>query len=133
MLPRTHCTTSRSTQRKASPCSDLPSLHTDSPTPRLSGDNPGARRKTVNTSGIVGRKFLLVKCINGEKATYNTRVFSSKRERTYQILLEDAGAAYGREQGAKQGAGLVDTIETGGVLGIRSIHATFLPTFTSLC
>ena len=67
-----------------------------------------------------------MKCINGEKATYNTRVFSSKRERTYQILLEDAGAAYGREQGAKQGAGLVDTIETGGVLGIRSIHATFL-------
>ena len=34
-----------------------------------------------------------MKCINGEKATYNTRVFSSKRERTYQILLEDAGAA----------------------------------------
>ena len=67
-----------------------------------------------------------MKCINGEKATYNTRVFSSKRERTYQILLEDAGAAYGREQGAKQGAGLVDTIETGGVLGIRSIHAPFL-------
>ena len=71
-----------------------------------------------------------MKCINGEKATYNTRVFSSKRERTYQILLEDAGAAYGREQGAKQGAGLVDTIETGGVLGIRSIHATFLQFLT---
>ena len=67
-----------------------------------------------------------MKCINGEKATYNTRVFSSKRERTYQILLEDAGAAYGREQGAKQGAGLVDTIETGGVLGIRSIHFSLL-------
>ena len=87
----------------------------------------------MHSSGNVGRKFLLVKCINGEKATYNTRVFSSKRERTYQILLEDAGAAYGREQGAKQGAGLVDTIETGGVLGIRSIHAPFLPTFTSMC
>ena len=70
-----------------------------------------------------------MKCINGEKATYNTRVFSSKRERTYQILLEDAGAAYGREQGAKQGAGLVDTIETGGVLGIRSLQAPFLPTY----
>ena len=88
---------------------------------------PAARDS--DTSGNVGRKFLLVKCINGEKATYNTRVFSSKRERTYQILLEDAGAAYGREQGAKQGAGLVDTIETGGVLGIRSIHAPFLPTY----
>eukprot|EP00094_Tigriopus_californicus_P010862 TCALIF_10477-PA protein Name:"Similar to GARNL3 GTPase-activating Rap/Ran-GAP domain-like protein 3 (Gallus gallus)" AED:0.13 eAED:0.13 QI:0/0.55/0.5/0.9/1/1/10/449/994 len=35
------------------------------------------------------RRFLLVKMINGEKATYNTNVFSSKRERTYEMLLQD--------------------------------------------
>lgn len=27
----------------------------------------------------------MVKCINGEKATYNTQVFATKRERTYQV------------------------------------------------
>ena len=37
-----------------------------------------------------------MKCINGEKATYNTSVFSSKRERTFQILLEDAMLQFGR-------------------------------------
>ena len=31
------------------------------------------------------RRFLLCKCINGEKATYNTNVFATKRERTYQV------------------------------------------------
>ena len=31
------------------------------------------------------RRFLLCKCINGEKATYNTQVFATKRERTYQV------------------------------------------------
>ena len=44
------------------------------------------------------RRFLLVKCINGEKATYNTEVFATKRERTFQILLEDAYAQYGKEE-----------------------------------
>ena len=43
------------------------------------------------------RKFLLVKCINGEKATYNTKVFATKRERTFQILLGDAFTQYGKE------------------------------------
>jgi len=44
------------------------------------------------------RKFLLVKCINGEKATYNTDVFATKRERTFQILLADAFSQYGKEE-----------------------------------
>ena len=44
------------------------------------------------------RKFLLVKCINGEKATYNTAVFATKRERTFQILLADAFSQYGKEE-----------------------------------
>ena len=34
---------------------------------------------------ITNIRFLLIKCINGEKATYNTGVFSAKRERTFQV------------------------------------------------
>jgi len=59
------------------------------------------------------RKFLLVKCINGEKATYNTSVFSTKRERTFQILLEDAHNEYGREPNSKQSSTILDTLEGG--------------------
>ena len=33
-------------------------------------------------------RFLLIKCINGEKATYNTGVFSTKRERTFQVNFD---------------------------------------------
>ena len=61
------------------------------------------------------RKFLLVKCINGEKATYNTSVFSTKRERTWQILLEDSYSQYSREPHSKQASSLVEAME-GGVL-----------------
>lgn len=35
------------------------------------------------------REFLLVKLINGEKATFNTPTFSRKRERTLDALLRD--------------------------------------------
>lgn len=76
------------------------------------------------------RKFMLVKCINGEKATYNTSVFSTKRERTFQILLEDAMLQFGRwiwicsvrilktwsfyrEPNSKQTSTIVDTLESG--------------------
>ena len=34
-------------------------------------------------------RFLIIKCINGEKATYNTGVFSAKRERTFQVGHQD--------------------------------------------
>ena len=34
---------------------------------------------------MINIRFLLIKCINGEKATYNTGVFSAKRERTFQV------------------------------------------------
>lgn len=35
------------------------------------------------------REFLLVKLINGEKATFNTPTFSQKRERTLDMLIRD--------------------------------------------
>lgn len=35
------------------------------------------------------REFLLVKLINGEKATFDTPTFSKKRERTLDTLLRD--------------------------------------------
>ncbi|OQV22375.1 GTPase-activating Rap/Ran-GAP domain-like protein 3 [Hypsibius exemplaris] len=35
------------------------------------------------------REFLLVKCINGEKAAFNTPIFAQKRERTLDSLLRD--------------------------------------------
>lgn len=35
------------------------------------------------------REFLLVKLINGEKATFDTPTFSRKRERTLDTLLRD--------------------------------------------
>lgn len=41
------------------------------------------------------RRFLLIKLINGEKATYKANVFSSKRERTYEMLLQDMYDQYG--------------------------------------
>ena len=54
-----------------------------------------------------------MKCINGEKAAYNTAVFSTKRERTYQILLEDAFTEYGGDHSTKPSSGIVDTLESG--------------------
>lgn len=35
------------------------------------------------------REFLLVKLINGEKATFQTPTFSKKRERTLEMLIKD--------------------------------------------
>lgn len=37
----------------------------------------------------VFRDFLLVKLINGEKATFQTPTFSRKRERTLEMLIKD--------------------------------------------
>ena len=48
----------------------------------------------------------MVKCINGEKATYNTQVFSTKRERTYQV----------QRQGRRKNLG---KWRRGGVLGAQ--------------
>ena len=39
-----------------------------------------------------------MKCINGEKAAYNTAVFATKREQTFEILLEEANLQYGKEE-----------------------------------
>ena len=69
--------------------------------------------QTLLSNSLIFRKFLLVKCINGEKATYNTSVFSTKRERTFQILLEDAHNEYGREPNSKQSSTILDTLEGG--------------------
>lgn len=38
---------------------------------------------------IALREFLLVKLINGEKATFQTPTFSRKRERTLEMLIKD--------------------------------------------
>ena len=56
---------------------------------------------------------MLVKCINGEKAAYNTAVFSTKRERTFQILLEDAFSEYGKEPHSKPSSAFGESLEGG--------------------
>ncbi|XP_076302614.1 GTPase-activating Rap/Ran-GAP domain-like protein 3, partial [Lasioglossum baleicum] len=43
------------------------------------------------------REFLLVKLINGEKATFNTPTFSQKRERTLDALLRDMYQEHSQE------------------------------------
>lgn len=40
------------------------------------------------------REFLLVKLINGEKATFQTPTFSRKRERTLEMLIKDLYEEY---------------------------------------
>jgi hypothetical protein len=40
------------------------------------------------------RDFLLVKLINGEKATFQTPTFSRKRERTLEMLIKDLYEEY---------------------------------------
>lgn len=40
------------------------------------------------------REFLLVKLINGEKATFQTPLFSKKRERTLEMLIKDLYEEY---------------------------------------
>lgn len=40
------------------------------------------------------REFLLVKLINGEKATFQTPTFSKKRERTLEMLIKDLYEEY---------------------------------------
>lgn len=43
------------------------------------------------------REFLLVKLINGEKATFNTPTFAQKRERTLDALLRDMYQEHSQE------------------------------------
>lgn len=43
------------------------------------------------------REFLLVKMINGEKATFDTPTFSRKRERTLDALLRDMYQEHSQE------------------------------------
>lgn len=43
------------------------------------------------------REFLLVKLINGEKATFDTPTFSRKRERTLDALLRDMYQEHSQE------------------------------------
>lgn len=40
------------------------------------------------------REFLLVKLINGEKATFQTPTFAKKRERTLEMLIKDLCEEY---------------------------------------
>ena len=40
------------------------------------------------------REFLLVKLINAEKATFQTPIFSQKRERTLEMLIKDLHEDY---------------------------------------
>lgn len=40
------------------------------------------------------REFLLVKLINGEKATFETPTFARKRQRTLDMLIKDLYAEY---------------------------------------
>ena len=77
----------------------------------------GSRIWSRSTRSNWSIRFLIIKCINGEKATYNTGVFSAKRERTFQVghqdtkhlkirnmtkifqvLLEEIHSQYGREE-----------------------------------
>lgn len=43
------------------------------------------------------REFLLVKLINGEKATFFTPTFSRKRERTLEMLIKDLYEEYAHD------------------------------------
>lgn len=43
------------------------------------------------------REFLLVKLINGEKATFQTPTFSRKRERTLDMLIKDLYEEYAHD------------------------------------
>lgn len=43
------------------------------------------------------REFLLVKLINGEKATFQTPTFSRKRERTLEMLIKDLYEEYAHD------------------------------------
>ncbi|GAU97524.1 hypothetical protein RvY_08802-2 [Ramazzottius varieornatus] len=46
------------------------------------------------------REFLLVKCINGEKAAFNTPIFAQKRERTLDSLLRDVYTEHAQNESA---------------------------------
>lgn len=52
------------------------------------------------------REFLLVKLINGEKATFNTPTFAQKRERTLDALLRDMYQEHSQE--SKSNVSLID-------------------------
>lgn len=43
------------------------------------------------------REFLLIKLINGEKATFQTPTFSLKRERTLEMLIKDMYEEYAHD------------------------------------
>lgn len=47
------------------------------------------RHETVPQDAAAFREFLLVKLINGEKATFQTPTFARKRERTLEMLIKD--------------------------------------------
>ncbi|XP_026673257.1 GTPase-activating Rap/Ran-GAP domain-like protein 3 [Ceratina calcarata] len=49
------------------------------------------------------REFLLVKLINGEKATFNTPTFAQKRERTLDALLRDMYQEHSQESKSNKG------------------------------
>lgn len=62
-----------------------------------------ARKNTYNTfflpfkDATAFREFLLVKLINGEKATFQTPTFSRKRERTLDMLIKDLYEEYAHD------------------------------------
>ncbi|XP_046640588.1 GTPase-activating Rap/Ran-GAP domain-like protein 3 isoform X4 [Daphnia pulicaria] len=61
------------------------------------------------------REFLLVKLINGEKAAFNTPIFSQKRERTLDMLIRDMYAEVMTEhRGSLQRRALSEVLPEGG-------------------
>lgn len=52
---------------------------------------------TLRQDAAAFREFLLVKLINGEKATFQTPTFSRKRERTLEMLIKDLYEEYAHD------------------------------------
>ncbi|XP_076182297.1 GTPase-activating Rap/Ran-GAP domain-like protein 3 isoform X2 [Ptiloglossa arizonensis] len=80
------------------------------------------------------REFLLVKLINGEKATFNTPTFSRKRERTLDALLRDMYQEHTQESKSnapgrrREETRAVEMVRVGQALKLEAIVRGLAPT-----
>ncbi|XP_076245535.1 GTPase-activating Rap/Ran-GAP domain-like protein 3 isoform X2 [Calliopsis andreniformis] len=80
------------------------------------------------------REFLLVKLINGEKATFNTPTFSRKRERTLDALLRDMYQEHTQENKSnapgrrREETRAVEMVRVGQALKLEAIVRGLAPT-----
>ncbi|XP_043581370.1 GTPase-activating Rap/Ran-GAP domain-like protein 3 isoform X2 [Bombus pyrosoma] len=80
------------------------------------------------------REFLLVKLINGEKATFNTPTFAQKRERTLDALLRDMYQEHSQESKSnapgrrREETRAVEMVRVGQALKLEAIVRGLAPT-----